>query len=191
MCYFGFKDIEEQNLSKAIEYLNKRINITQKMYHKKFCAYYKYNMKKLMFGNKLISNDELIKEKRELIEFFYPNLNLKYQTIDNYVIGEDFYEGITTQKDVSSALILFQSGQNIFCMTIIDCLTKSKMKKFLKFHEKEMENKFKEEICCICYTNKPNKIFIPCKHNFCDFCAEKLEKESKCTVCRGKVLVVV
>ena len=48
-----------------------------------------------MFINKLISNDELNKSKRELIEFYNNNLNLKYNIIDCFAIGYDFLNGIT------------------------------------------------------------------------------------------------
>ena len=46
-------------------------------------------------------------------------------------------------------------------------------------HENKIENKFKDEICSICYTNKVSKLFVPCKHSFCDFCADKLKKIQK------------
>ena len=72
----------------------------------------------------------------------------------------------------------------------MDCLVKSKIKKFLKIHENKIENKFKDEICCICYDKKVNKLFIPCKHNFCSYCVDKLEKDSKCPVCRSEVLCI-
>ena len=191
LFYFGFKGIEEQNLQKALEYTDKRMNITKKLYNKKICAFFKYNIKKLMYSRKIISKDEFIKDKKDLIEFFYNNLNLKYQTVDCYIIGEDYFEGITTKKDEFNALLLYKFAQNIFCKTIIDCLTKNKIIKFLKYHENKKENKFLEDICSICYTNKPNKIFIPCKHNFCSFCADKLEEGKKCPICRSKVLIII
>ena len=66
------------------------------------------------------------------------------------------------------------------------------VKLFLKTHEYKFENHFKDETCCVCYEKKVNKIFIPCKHNFCSFCADKLEKESKkCPVCRSEILFVI
>ena len=81
--------------------------------------------------------------------------------------------------------MIYNSTKNIFCKRIQDCFVKRNIKKFLQKHENEIENKFKDEICCICYTNKVSKVFIPCKHSFCDFCADKLEKDSKkCPVCR-------
>ena len=74
----------------------------------------------------------------------------------------------------------------------MDCFSKGLIKKFVKDYEGKAENKFKDDTCCICYTNKVSKIFIPCKHNFCDFCADKLEKESnKCPVCRTEYLCIL
>ena len=65
------------------------------MHEKKLLKFFKYNVKELMYDNKLITYDELIKTKKDLIEYFYKNLNLKYLLIDCYIIGKDFLEGIT------------------------------------------------------------------------------------------------
>ena len=189
--YFGFKDIEKQNLQKSIEYLDKESKITDKFYIKKQNEFFKYNMKKELYNLKLISKDELLKARKELIELFYKDLYLKYQTMDCYVIGEDFFEGITRKKDEFIALEIYKYGQNIFCKTILDCLAKSKIKKFLKNHDYKIENKLKDEICGICYDNKINKMFIPCKHNCCSICYDKLEKDSKCPFCRSTILCIV
>ena len=190
--YFGFKDIEKQNFVKAIELLDKSSNVTQAKYLKKNNEFFKYKIKEVMFNNNLISNDELIKAKKDLIEIFNQNLNLKYQIVDRYIIGKDFFEGITRKKDEFIALLIFNSTKNIFISTVVDCYIISMIKKTLKNNENKLEDKLKEEICGICYTNKVTKIFIPCKHTFCDFCAGKLEEESnKCPVCRQEYLYII
>ena len=190
--FFGFKGIEEQNLSKAIEYLDKGINKTIKIYAQKNFELIKYKVKELMYLNKHITSDELDKAKKDLIEFFYKNRNLKYQVVDCYIIGEDFLEGTTRKKDEFVAQILFTSAQKIFCKSIVDFFVKRIIKKYLEQNENKIENIFKDEICCICYTNKVSKIFIPCKHNFCDFCADKLQKDlNKCPVCRTEYLCII
>ena len=38
---------------------------------------------------------------------------------------------------------------------------------------------------------KVDKLLIPCKHNFCSFCTKKLENDSKCPICRGKILTII
>ena len=189
--YFGFEGIEKQNLFKAIEFLDKGNNITDKKFLKKSNEFYRYNVKKLMFSRKFIKNEELIKTKKEMIEYFYSNENLKYQIVDCYIIGEDYFKGITRKKDEFNAIMVYKYGQNIFCKNIIDCFIKQKIKKYLNYHRNKLENKFKDDICYICYTFKPDKIFIPCKHNFCSFCVDKLEKESKCPICRSQVLIII
>ena len=189
--YFGFEGIEKQNLFKAIEFLDKGNNITDKKLLKKSNEFYRYNVKKLMFSRKFIKNEELIKSKKEMFEYFYSNENLKYQIVDCYIIGEDYFKGITRKKDEFNAIMVYKYGQNIFCKNIIDCFIKEKIKKYLNYHRNKLENKFKDDICCICYTFKPDKIFIPCKHNFCSFCVDKLEKESKCPICRSQVLIII
>ena len=189
--YFGFKGIEEQNLQKAIENLDKAFNTTNKNHTKKSDLFFKYNIKVLMNDLKLISNDELIKEKKELHEFFIKNLNIKYEITDCYLLGEDYYEGFTKKKDELDAYLIYKSAQNIICKDIIDKFYKNKMKKFLETHQEKIENKIKDETCCICYDKKVDKTFIPCKHNFCSVCVDKLEKDSRCPVCRGDILCVI
>ena len=189
--YFGFKNIEKMNLQKSIEYLDKGTKITKKSYIIKHNEFFKYNIKKILYEQKLISSEELIKSKKDLINYYSKNMYLKYQTVDCYVIGNDYFEGITRKKDEFNALVIYKSGQKIFCKTIIDCLIKSKIKRFLKDHDHKIENKLKDEICCICYDKKINKMFIPCKHSFCSVCADKLEKESKCPVCRSQILCAI
>ena len=192
MYFFGFKGIEEQNPFKAIELLDKANNITTKNFVKKNNEFFKYLIKKSMLSNKLISNDEFIKTKKDIIEFYYQNLNLKYQIIDCYLTGKDFFEGITRKKDPLCGILIYKSTENIFCSNVMECFTKGLIKKYLKNYEDKIENKFKDDICCICYTNKVNKVFIPCKHNFCDFCSDKLEKDSKkCPVCRTEYLCII
>ena len=98
--FFGFKDIEEQNLSKASEYLDKGRNLTNKLFLKKIYGFIKYRISELMYNNKDISYEELIERKKNLIEYYYKNLNLKYKLLDCYIIGDDFFKGIT-QKNMN------------------------------------------------------------------------------------------
>ena len=189
--FFGFKNIEEQNFFKAIEFLDKG-DLSDKIFMKKNIEFIKYNAKESLYNSKYITIDELNKAKKDIIEFFYENLNLKYDMIDCYIVGKDFLEGITRKKDDDSAFLIFKSIKNIFCKNIIDCFIKKDINKYLKDNENKIENKFKNEICCICYTNKVSKVFIPCKHYFCDFCADKLDKElKKCPVCRAEYLCIL
>ena len=188
---FGFKDIEEQNLGKVIEYLDKGSNVTQKIYIKKNNEYIKYRIINLMHELNLLSNDEFNKSRKDIIKFFLNNLKLKNEINDCYIIGEDYFEGITKKIDKTNTFYIYKSSLDIFCKSMSECKTKSDIRKFLKNHENINENKLKDEICCICYTNKVNKIFIPCKHNFCDFCVNKLEKGAKCPICRSEILCVI
>ena len=188
---FGFKGIEEQNLNKSLELLDKGTNITQKIFVKKNNEFFKYNIKELMFNNKIVSKDELNKSKKDLIEFYNQNLNLKYQIIDCYVIGDDFINGITRKKNEFNGLAVYNSIDKIFCATVLDCFVKNKIKKIMK-HNKKFEKNLKDEICCICYTNKVDKIFIPCKHCFCKFCTAQIEKDyEKCPYCRTEYLCII
>ena len=152
----------------------------------------KYKVKELIYDNKFITYEELIQAKKDLIKLYYDNLNLKYRIIDCYIIGDDFLEGITRKKNEIAGLAIFNSNKNIFCQTYIDFYVRWEIKKLLEKHGNKIEVKFEDEICCICYTNKVSKMFIPCKHTFCDFCTDKLEKDSnKCPLCRTEFIFII
>ena len=189
--YFGLNDSENQNLEKANDYFDKATKICDNIYEIQIIEYFKYNIKKLKNELKLVSNDELVKSKKELIEVFYKDLSLKNNVFNCYIIGNNYYEGITTKKDELSAFLIYKYASKILCINIFDCVIKNKIKKFVEEYEKKIEYKIKDEICCICYEKNVDKTFIPCKHNFCSSCVEKLEKNSKCPFCRGDILYVV
>ena len=189
--YFGLNGSDNQNLQKASEYFDKGFKICDLIYEKKRIAYFKNNIKKSMNELKLLSNDELIKSKKDLIEFFYKDLYIKQEIFDCYIVGKDYFEGITKKKDELTTFLIFRHAQKIICTNIFDCLIKNRINKFLEKYEKKIEYKLKDEICCICYEKKVDKTFIPCKHNFCSSCAEKLEKDSKCPVCRSHILCIL
>ena len=191
--YFGFKGIAEQNLPKAVEFFDKAEKIAKNTYNKKRDKFFKFNIIKEMYELKLISMEEFNKEKIDLIKFFKTDLKLKYQIMDCYVMSIDYHEGITTKKDeYISSLLLNEAANNRFCKIIIDWKTKSDIKKLIKDKENKTSIKLKDEICCICYANKVSKMFIPCKHIFCEFCSDKLEKDNnKCPVCRSEIACIV
>ena len=110
---------------------------------------------------KMITDEELMNEKKDLIEFYWNNLDLKNNIIDCYIIGEDYYKGIIIKQDQSISMLIYNSMQNISCKSFYDNKVKSEIKKFLKNNEDKHEIKFKDETCCICYEKKVNKIFIP------------------------------
>ena len=189
--YYGFKNIEKQDLKKAVEYLDKGLNISEELFAKRRNKYIKYEILNLMKKNNLITNEEFNKEKKNLTEFINSNLNLKYEIIDNYILGQDFYEGITGKIDGYITLQIYQKGKNVFCKSVIDFKVKKEIKNFIKNFENNIENKAKDEICCICYEKKVVKIFVPCGHYFCPFCADLLEKDKKCPVCRSEIYGVI
>jgi len=189
--YFGFKGIEEQDLPKSIRYINKASNITQRLGTLKSNAFFKYHIKKLMQSKNLINIDELNKEKKDLFDYINKNRSLIFEIVDCYITGKDFFEGITQKKDLFNTLAIYKKAQNIFCKNMIDCYFKNQIKIFLKEHDCKIDVKINDEICGVCYDRKVDRIFIPCKHNFCSVCSEKLEKDFKCPMCRSEILCIV
>ena len=125
--------------------------------------------------------------------FFYYLSRLFNKKIGNNG-GEKLLEYIYLKKAME-----FKNDQPSFG-SIISIYRKNKSKILLEKNEKE----FKEElnnmvknidsegygddgsICPICYTNKRNEIALPCKHLFCDFCLNQVDK---CPICRSFILM--
>ena len=126
-----------------------------------------------------------------MIQFYYDNINLKYELIDCYVLGKDFYEGITRKKDEFITISIYKSAQNLFCKAIIDWKVQSEIKKFIKENENKIPKRNTDDICCVCYENKVSKLFIPCGHFFCSFCTGIIEKDKKCPFCRTEVMYII
>ena len=191
MYYFGFEGIEEKNLQKAIEFFDKACNITQSNYNKKIFKFIKFKVIKEMHSLKLISDDELIKEKKELIQFYMSCLNIENRISDCYIIGEDYYNGIVLKKDEALSKLLFETAEKRFCKIVVDWKIKSEIKQFLKNNKYNAENIFNDDICGMCYEQIVENIFIPCKHKLCSFCAELLKNEKKCPFCRTKIFGII
>ena len=45
---------------------------------------------------------------------------LKFEIADCYVVGKDYFEGITKKKDLFNTLAIFKASQKIFCKNIIE-----------------------------------------------------------------------
>ena len=190
--YFGFEGTEKENIFDAFHYLDKASHIIKKIRTKKKNEFMKYKLMQIMNSINFISEEVLMKEKKNIHNLFWSDFNLSNEINDCYIIGENYFEGITEKKDEDLTFLLFNSAlKDIFCKDISECKTKSDIKKFLNNHDLKTEIKLKEAICCICYVKKVSKVFIPCKHVFCSNCADILKKELKCPFCRGEIFCVV
>jgi len=188
--FFGFKGIEKQNLVKAIELFNESSNITKKYFLKKSNEYFIFKAKESLNKIKKLSNEDLINSKNKLIKIYLDNLYVKYEIIDCFILGKIYWEGIVKKKDELNTLMIFRKAQHLFCKTVLDSYIKTKIKEFLKIHDYKFDIKYNEDICCICYDKKIGKILVPCKHSFCSTCVNKLDKNSKCPICRGEILCI-
>ena len=184
--YFGFKGIEEKNIEKSIEMFNESSKISKKGHLQKRNAYFVYKAKEI--NN--CPDEELACFKKKVVDIFLGKLNIKNEIFDCYILGNLYWDGIYKKKDESLTLLIFKSAENMFCKTIIDNKIKYQIKEFLKTHNHKINLNYKEEICCICYDKKINKILIPCKHYFCSFCINKLGENSNCPMCRSDILCI-
>ena len=184
--YFGFENNEKKSLQKAVEYLDKAININTDINILKSVKFIQYNIKSLMNILNLYQNKVLQKEKKDLCKLFSTKYNLSNKVIDCFILGQDYFEGITKNKDKLFGSYIYDYAQNLFSQSILDCLYKNKILKFLaeqKYNTK-IENSVKDEICGICYLNKVNQAVIPCKHYFCSECIKLLVNDPRCPICR-------
>ena len=81
------------------------------------------------------------------------------------------------------ALNLIQTDSNMF----FQGADKSRTEEMVK------ERVMKNEICCVCYENKPNTFNMPCRHGgFCELCAQEVfNRKGVCPLCRTKISSVI
>ena len=134
--YFGFEGTEKENIFDAFHYLDKASHIIKKIRTKKKNEFMKYKLMQIMKSINFISEEVLMKEKKNIHNLFWSDFNLSNEINDCYIIGENYFEGITEKKDEDLTFLLFNSAlKDIFCKDISECKTKSDIKKFLNNHD--------------------------------------------------------
>ena len=179
------------NRLKAIEYLEKSSSLSQRSFIKRENEYFIYKAKKSLYKNQKISKSEFLKSKEKLAKVCLDNSSRSsYNLLDCYIVGKIYWEGIGVEKDIQITFLIYKKViSRKLCIGVLDKKEKNKIELFFKKNaDIKINNKVKNDTCCICYDLKTDTMIFPCKHYFCGDCVKKLEENGKCPVCRGEIL---
>ena len=211
--YYGIENIVKPDLKKSLFKFQISFDNSDSESYKRFCYSYIARIKQKLFDlkDKDITKEDLDNSKKKLFELYSNSINIKtifylsasffYYLYVLYIKkwgnpGDEIMEYICIKR--ASESVIKQPGTG----TIISYYRKYKAQNIIKNEDKLIEkikeiikNKDNEgygedgSICPICFMNKRDNIFYPCKHRFCKICADKVMEESKCPICRGVVLI--
>ena len=206
--YYGLGDLLKQNNEIALKHFNISIGASSSETYNRFVFYFIYKISKKNYKEKILKENEIKDIEKKIFNMYHKSLYDKISTLSssyfyflfhllNKKIGNDgnkILECICLRKSNDFKNDCPSSG------SIISFYRKYKSKTFYEKHKDDYENEFKNiqikndsegygkdgNICPICYENKRDVLSLPCKHLFCSFCINKLEK---CPICRECILL--
>ena len=213
LYYYGINNLVNIDLNKALNHFNISYKNSESHSYKRFCFYFIHRIYKNMYENntkqnyQYISKEYLKYEENILYNKYISSINGDTSNLSSsyfYYLSRLLHEKIGNNGNKLLEFICLKraieyKNDSPGSGSIISIYRKNKSKLLLK----KYENEFKEELnniiisdsegygedgslCPICFENKRNKVALPCKHLFCEFCISKL---TKCPICRGNILV--
>ena len=211
--YYGIDNIINQDLKKSLFKFQISFDNSESKSYQRFCYSYIVKIKQKLYElkDKDITQEDLDNSKNKLFELYSTSIDLDH--LPNlsssffyylYILynkkwgnkGDDIMEYICVKRASESKIKQPGTG------TIISYYRRYKSQKIIKNEEaiikKIMSTNNKNDsegygedgtICPICFVNKRDNIFYPCKHRFCKICANKVIEECKCPICRSMILI--
>ena len=211
--YYGIDNLVNRDLEKSLLKFQISFDNSNSKSYKRFCYSYISRIKQKLFdkNNKLITLKENEDSKKQLFDLYNSSIDKSYKNILSssffYYLsrlyskkwgnpGNDIMEYICLKKALEDEVKTPGTG------TIISYYRKNKSKIILdkkgiiynsifkKIIAKNDSEGYGEDnsICPVCMEYKRNIMFLPCKHQFCEKCTEKLIGNSVCPICRGLIL---
>ena len=211
--YYGIENLVNIDLEKSLLKFQISFDNSNSKSYQRFCYSYISRIKQKLFDkdNKLITIKENEDSKKQLFDLYNSSIDKSYKNILSssffYYLsrlyskkwgnpGNDIMEYICLKKALEDEVKTPGTG------TIISYYRKNKSKIILdkkgiiynsifkKIIAKNDSEGYGEDnsICPVCMEYKRNIMFLPCKHQFCEKCTEKLIGNSVCPICRGLIL---
>ena len=206
--YYGIGSFLKKNNEVALKHFNISIGASNSETYNRFVFYFIYKISKKIYKQNIIKENEIKDIEKTIFNMYHKSLYDKISKLSssffyflyyllNRKIGNDgnkILECICLKKSFEFKNDSPSSG------SIISFYRKYKSnivyEKNKDDYENELKNiKFKNDsegygtegnICPICYENVRDVLSLPCKHLFCSFCINKLEK---CPICRECILM--
>ncbi len=216
LYYYGINNIIKADLTKCYNYFIISYKLSDSNSYKRFCYFYIYRIRKKMFEESKEKPDflqfinEATFQNTEKALFYKYNSSIN-ENINNlsssyfYYISILFHKKIGNDGDKLLEYICLKKSiewrnNTPGAGSIISIYRKNKSKILMEKYKNEYNNELNNiiirndsegygedgTICPICYEYKRNRIALPCKHLFCEFCIEKLDN---CPICRKTILI--
>ena len=206
--YYGIGNLLKKNDEIALKHFNISIGTSSSETYNRFIFYFIYKISKKKYKENIIKENEIKDIEKKIFNMYHKSLYDKITNLSssyfyflfhllNRKVGNDgnkILECICLKKSIDFKNDSPSTG------SIITFYRKYKSNIFYEKNKDDYENEFKNiqfqkdsegygidgNICGICYENKRDILSLPCKHLFCSFCINKLEK---CPICREYILM--
>ena len=205
--YYGVDNLLDVDLKKSLIKFQISFDNSDSKSYKRFCYSYISKIKQKLFekDNNYISSTDNENSKKKLFDLYNSSVQkskLSYLSSSFFYYlarlygrkwgnpGDDLYEYLYFKKSSKGNVMTPGTGTSISYYRrykSFQRIEKNKEKYISKL--KEIKGYGEDAVCCICYKNENDTIFLPCRHLFCKLCSEMIEKNKpECPLCRAFIL---
>ena len=205
--YYGVDNLLDVDLKKSLIKFQISFDNSDSKSYKRFCYSYISKIKQKLFeiDNDYITSTDNENSKKMLFDLYNSSVQkskLSYLSSSFFYYlarlygrkwgnpGDDLYEYLYFKKSSKGNVMTPGTGTSISYYRrykSFQRIEKNKEKYISKL--KEIKGYGEDAVCCICYKNENDTIFLPCRHLFCKLCSEKIEKNKpECPLCRDFIL---
>ena len=158
------------------------------------------NSSHLLLGQFKEAQKQLVRISKQVYEEHFSTAASTF-----YLLGRVHEKGYGVEKNDQLAFSYYyianqKKGRlNFFAPTFLSFRKYKAKKKVESAYFRKIEEEFnsrlmtqfvddEDRLCCICYVNVKNMVFIPCMHKICSDCYARLPDSEKCPMCRGIIL---
>jgi len=206
--YYGIGNLLKNNNEIALKHFNISFGATNSETYNRFVFYFIYKIKKKLYKDNDEKKTEIKDIEKKIFNMYHKSLYDKVSKLSSsyfyYLFrllnrkignnGNKILECICLKKSLEFKNDSPSSG------SIISFYRKYKSNIIYEKNKDDYEKEFKNiqfqndsegygkdgNICPICYENIRNVLSLPCKHLFCSFCINKMDK---CPICRECILM--
>ena len=210
--YYGIENFLKADLNKSLFKFQISFDNSDSKSYKRFCYSFIAKIKHKLFLQKAkdITQEDVEDSKRILFELYSSSIEKNSMP---YLSSSFFYYLYTLYKNkwgnqgdaIMEFICIKRASESKINQpgtgTIISYYRRYKSKNLIN-NDQVLIDKLKKEtknyssegygedgtICPICFINKMDTIFYPCKHKFCKPCSEKIIETFKCPICRSLIL---
>ena len=213
LYYFGIENLINPDLKKSLFKFKISYDNSDSNSYKRFCysLIVKIKHKLYLQKDKDITKEDVENSKKTLFELYSNSIEIKNIP---YLSSSFFYYLYRLYKNkwgnqgdlIMEYICIKRASESKIKQpgngTIISYYRRYKSQNKIK-NEQAIIDKLKKEttnyssegygedgsICPICFTNKMDTIFYPCRHEFCKVCVDKIIETNKCPICRSLILI--